>query len=114
MKVPRNRLSPTLRSGFLISPAMKVTPFQASLENKEPTREAETAAKRTDPPTVIQDPLSTLKDLVLQASAQLAFHISDLAPKVKPNIIRPKRDNILIMVRKVCSVLLSFTPRLLI
>jgi hypothetical protein len=37
IKVPRNKLKPTLRFGFLISPAMKVTPFHASLENKEPT-----------------------------------------------------------------------------
>ena len=41
ISVPRNRLRPTLRFGFLISPAMKVTPFHASLEKREPTIAAE-------------------------------------------------------------------------
>ena len=59
-KVPRNKLSPTLRFGFLISPAIKVTPTQASLENKEPTIAAEIPAIKAVPLMVIQEPLSTL------------------------------------------------------
>ena len=35
--VPKNKLSPILRCGFLISPAMKVTLFQESLLKIEPT-----------------------------------------------------------------------------
>ena len=37
MSVPKNKLKPTLRFGFFISPEIKVTPFQASLENSQPT-----------------------------------------------------------------------------
>ena len=113
INVPKNKLNPTFRFGFLISPAMKVTPFQASLENIEPTQAAETAAIKAIPPTETQEPVSFISDFVAQASAQLAFQISALAPKANPKMISPKSDKILMMVKTVCMILLFFTPRLL-
>src|SRR3970040_3077896 len=112
IKVPRNRLKPTLRFGFLISPAMKVTPSQATLENIEPTKAAEIADIKTIPLIGIQVPVATSSDFDPQASTQLASQTSAFAA-MKPKTISPANDRILITVNTVCRILEFFTPRLL-
>ena len=77
IKVPRNMLNPTFLFGFLISPAMKVTPVQESLENKVPTIAAEIPEIKAVVPIGIQDPFSVLKECGVQASVQFAFQIED-------------------------------------
>src|SRR3954465_9518140 len=96
--VPRNRLNPTFRFGFLISPAIKVTPTHASLENKDPTIAAEIPVSKAEPPIGIQDPFSVSNALEPHALVQLAFQISALAAKMNPKTINPNKDKILIIV----------------
>ncbi|MNV74182.1 hypothetical protein D3C71_1673830 [compost metagenome] len=87
--------------GFLISPAMKVTLFQASLENSEPTIAETTAANKVAPPMLTAVCVSGFQLNGVNTSAQLAFHTSDLNAKSKPVMISPKRDKILMTVSKV-------------
>jgi hypothetical protein len=71
----------------------KVTPSQATLENIEPTKAADS---RNQPLIGIHDPV-TLSDEE-QAFAQLASQTSALAAK-KPKTIKPANDKILITVK---------------
>ena len=109
--MPRNILSPTLRFGFLISPAIKVTPVQESLENKVPTIAAEIPDIKAVPLMGNQEPVSKSKVFGLQVLVQLAFQMSALAARMNPKIINPEMDAILMMVSMVCKVLPFFTPR---
>ena len=59
----------------------------------------------------IQELFSTLNILASQAFDQFAFQTSAFAARVKPNIINPKSDKILMMVKKVCKDFPFFTPR---
>src|SRR5690606_28616699 len=99
--------------GFLISPAMNVTLFQASLENKEPTI-ADTIAAKSAAPLILTN-ISPLKSHVLgvQASVQFKFHISDLKAVINPRIVNPPKESILTMVSTVCKILPFFTPLVL-
>src|SRR5690554_160865 len=114
MAVPKKRLKPTFRFGFLISPEIKVTPFHASDEKSEPTIEATNAETRTVPPIETQLPVSESNDLALQASVQLAFQTSISKASEKPKTTNPKREAILIKVKNVCKYLAFRTPLLLI
>src|SRR4051812_28899583 len=100
ISVPRKRLSPIFRRGFLTSPAMKVILFQASLLKIEPTIAA--AIPPTTAAPVIGDtrkPLPGLQLLIsnafvaLQAFAQFAFHISALAARKNPKMINPNNES---------------------
>ena len=51
ISVPKKRLSPIFFLGFFISPAIKVTLFQASLEKIEPTMAAAIAPSTATPET---------------------------------------------------------------
>lgn len=101
IKVPKNKLKPTFLFGFLISPAIKVTPFQASLENTDPTNAAEIPVIRAVPliGSQLLSDASKLRDT--QAFVQFASQISDFAASKNPNTISPRRENILIIVRTV-------------
>ena len=101
-----------MRFGFLISPAIKVTPSQATLENNEPTKAAEIADIKATPLIGIQLPVFTFSDRETQAFVQLASQTSALAA-IKPKIIKPANDTIFMTVRTVCNILEFFTPRLL-
>ena len=90
--MPKNRLNPTFRFGFLISPAIKVTPFQASLEKTEPTIAAEIAEIIVVPTIEDHKLVSLSKDCNAKAFSQLAFQISEFAAKAKPKIIKPNKD----------------------
>ena len=102
-----------MRFGFLISPAINVTPFQASLENKDPTIAAEIPVNKAVPPIGNHEPVSELNERVFQASDQFAFQTSAFAANNNPKIIKPNKDRILITVKIVCNVLLFLTPLLL-
>src|SRR5690606_2413239 len=104
IKTPKKRLNPTFRFGFFISPAMKVTLFQASLEKMEPTMAETIPAKMAAPNVGIADSVAMSQRIVRQASDQLVSHISELKPKVKPTTINPTRDNILTNVKRVCVI----------
>src|SRR5580765_4167613 len=93
ISVPRNKLSPIFRCGFLISPAMNVTLFHASLLKMEPTIALATAPRAAAPITGCQEimvellAVGCIDDFIMaHASVQFAFHISAFAAK-KPNII---------------------------
>ncbi|MNF84973.1 hypothetical protein D3C84_673550 [compost metagenome] len=104
-------LKPTFLFGFLISPAIKVTPVQESLENKVPTIAADIPEIKAVVLIGIHEPVSVLKECGVQASVQLAFQIEALAARVNPKMISPEMDTIFIMVKMVCRILLFFTPR---
>src|SRR5690606_30687126 len=106
--------NPMFLLGFLISPAINVTPVQASLEKIEPTIAAEIPDNKAVPPIEVQVMVSRLNERDPQTFAQLAFHTSAFAPSRKPNTTRPKRESIFIMVRKVWSTFPFFTPLLFI
>jgi hypothetical protein len=72
-------------------------PFQATLENIEPTKAA-IAEINVIPLIGIHDPVVTLSDEEAQAFAQLASQTSALAAK-KPKTIKPANDKILITVK---------------
>src|SRR5690606_38589132 len=114
MAVPKKRLNPTFRFGFLISPEIKVTPFHASDEKSEPTIEATKAETRTVPPIETQLPVSESNDLAFHASVQLAFQTSVSKANENPKITNPKSEAILINMKKVCKYLEFRTPLLLI
>src|SRR5690606_12805165 len=78
INTPRKRLNPTFRFGFFISPAMKVTLFQASLEKMEPTMAETIPAKMAAPNVGIADSVAMSQRIVRQASDQLVSHISEL------------------------------------
>jgi predicted esterase len=67
---------------ILISPAIKL-PFQATLENIEPTKAADIAEINVIPLIGIHDPVVTLSEA--QAFAQLASQTSALAAKKTEN-----------------------------
>ncbi|MNE31990.1 hypothetical protein D3C80_1255830 [compost metagenome] len=105
ISVPRKRLSPIFRFGFFISPAIKVTLFQASLLKTEPTIAAAIPPSKAvpaigatlNPPATLQ--LSTNEAFVaIQALVQLAFHTSGLN-MTKPATIKPKSASNLVEVK---------------
>ena len=69
--------------GFFISPAMKVTLFQASLLNKDPFMEIAMAPSNAIPliALVTVSPFIVLNEVAAQAFSQLADQISCFAPK---------------------------------
>ena len=114
MSVPRNKLKPIFLFGFLTSPAINVTLFQASLLKIEPTIAAEMAPKIALPATPPKISPSLSRLVIVQASAQFAFHISLFAASKKPKMMRPNKDNNLITVNEVCNSFPSLMPRVLI
>src|SRR5687768_1844950 len=103
IEVPKNRLRPILRLGFLISPAINVTLFQESLLNIEPTIAAATAPKAAIIVYCEKLP-SPFNFWRFQALLQLAFHISGFMAS-NPNRINANRLNNLVKVKVVCITL---------
>ena len=98
MSVPKKRLKPILRFGFLISPAINVTLFQASLLKIEPTIEAAMAPKIATPKIGVVL-LSEAIVFISHAFAQLASQILALDANKKPNPINPNKEANLVMVK---------------
>ena len=97
-----------LRCGFLISPAIKVTLFHASLLKIEPTIAAAIA-----PSPAARVKLSLLPRLCrFHASVQLAAHTSFLN-MINPKTIRPNKLASLVTVKVVCISLPLLIPRVL-
>src|SRR5690554_2407334 len=113
MAVPKNRLNPTFRLGFLISPEINVTPFQASDEKSEPTIDATNAETKTVPPIETQPPVSLSNERAFQALFQFAFQISVSKANEKPKTTKPTSEAIFIKVKKVCKYFAFRTPLLL-
>ncbi|MNI04535.1 hypothetical protein D3C85_961600 [compost metagenome] len=109
--VPRAKLKPMLRAGFLISPAIKVTLCQESLLNIEPTIAAAMAPKAA---SVVYDETDPLlgKAPSCHIFSQLLFQIP-LSKKNNPNIIKPNKLKSLATVNVVWITLPPLTPRLL-
>ena len=94
----KKRLSPILRFGFLISPAIKVTLFHASLLNIEPTMDAAIAPKMATPNSGVVLP-SVAIVFISQACSQLAFQILAFEANKKNNFtfkILPESSGFLI------------------
>src|SRR5687767_1417239 len=83
IKVPRNKLNPIFLFGFLISPAIKVTLFHASLLNTEPTMDAAIAPRAATPTTaeIFTCPSPGENCFIFQASAQFADQFSPEASR---------------------------------
>jgi hypothetical protein len=86
---------------------MKVTLFHASLENREPFMETAMAPNKASPDSaaVTTSPFWVVTAAAAQACCQLACQISCLAPKAKPKMISPNKDNSLASVNTVCITL---------
>src|SRR5450432_3186336 len=102
IRVPRKRDSPIFFCGFFISPAIKVTLFQASLLNTDPTIAAAIPPNKAAPPIeCISKPSDGLQtsfrlDLVAtQAADQLACHTSGWKA-INPAAIRPNKASSLV------------------
>ena len=113
INVPKKRLNPILRFGFLISPAIKVTLFHASLLNIEPTIEAAIAPKMATP-KIGAVLLSDAIVFISHALAQLASQILAFDANRKPNPIKPNKDASLVIVKVDCIILPPCTPLVLI
>lgn len=103
MNVPKNKLLGRFFSGFLISPAIKVTLFQASLENKELIIVVEIAIIK---PQVVKSvtvisPVSALKTVLLavQVVEKFSSKYPDLTLRIIPKIIKMNRANNLELVK---------------
>ena len=106
-------------AGFLISPAMNVTLFQASLLNTEPTMAAAMPPMRAAPAMgVTVNPAEGLQAslsevfVASQALAQLACHTSGLKA-IKPATSNPNKESSLVPVKIFCIHLPLFTPLVL-
>ena len=112
-------VKPIFFFGFLISPAIKVTLFQASLLKIEPTIEeaiAPTAAAPINGRTIVLNPPASVPaaiDCICQAFVQLACHTSPLA-MMNPNTINPNKESNLVRVKVVCISLPPLIPLVLI
>ena len=120
MEVPKNKLRPILRCGFFISPAIKVTLFQASLLKIEPTIEeaiAPTAAAPSKGIIIACQPglvsAGAVKFFISQACCQFACHTSGFNIK-NPTTISPNKESNLVTVKVVCINLPPCMPRELI
>src|SRR5690606_10089676 len=113
ISVPKNKLRPTFFCGFLISPAIKVTPVHASEEKMEPTIAAENPESKAVPPIEAQVMVSRSNEREPQTSVQFAFQIYALESSKKPKTTNPNKESILMIVRKVCNSLPFLTPLLL-
>ena len=107
INVPKKRLRPIFRWGFLISPAIKVTLFQESLLKIEPTIEAAIAPINTPPVMGCQlvgdntpvafEPRSCIacKPVCQFSDQKLCF------ASRKPKMISPKSETSLVTVKLV-------------
>src|SRR5688572_21931223 len=95
INVPRNKLNPIFRCGFLTSPAIKVTLFHASELKILPTiadaiaPKAATPIKGVHELEVLEGSIREACCFIVQASVQLASQIAPFAAK-KPKMIKPK------------------------
>ena len=111
--MPKKRLNPILRFGFLISPAINVTLFQASLLKIEPTMEAAIAPNMATPKMGVVL-LSEAIVFISHALAQLASQILAFDANKKPNTIKPNKEANLVMVNVDWIILPPCTPLVLI
>ena len=102
--VPKIKLSGRLRLGLRISPAVKVTLFQASALNKDPTIAPPATIKATSqgaPPTSSEIELKrSVEKEPAHRSAKLRLITSLFAPMLNPRIMRMIRLKVLITVKK--------------
>src|SRR5689334_13381346 len=100
ISVPKKRLRPILRLGFFISPAIKVTLFQASLLKIDPTIATATAPASTSPLIGFQLPLLASNCVEVKPVFQLADQKLSFT-KRKPNMINPNKASNLAEVNNV-------------
>ena len=89
-----------MRLGFLISPAIKVTLFQASLLKIDPTILAAIAPKIATPKMGVVAPSAAIF-FILHASCQLAFQMLAFDANKKPKPISPNKEANLVTVKVV-------------
>ena len=92
-KVPRNKLLGIFFFGSLISAAMKVTLFQASLEKRELIIVAPIAPSRAKPASLVTVTLPSTFKTVLEAShifSKLFDNTSVFNPTYNPKMIKAK------------------------
>ena len=100
--------------GFFISPAIKVTLFQASLLKILPTIALAIApnAAPFNKGSKLMTPLVLERCCIVHASRQLACHTSHLKA-MNPAMINPNSDNNLVEVKMVCINLPVLIPLVL-
>src|ERR1035437_486532 len=117
MPTPRARESGRLRRGLRTSPAVKVTLFQASAENREPT--CATAMMVMVPTNAMGPPTPTCTGcsaphpaLRQKFAPKLAAIAAALRPTIIPSNTRPSSAAVLAKVNTFCTAAPVFTPKI--